>query len=131
MHEKRKGYDIPRTYWTYQYWSAAGCLVLSVVDNRTLNCLASSPLVNCCFLLFPITHHGLQREGGGLFVSTILYIKIQEKSRWIANFIQRCEFTQLLLESFPPSVITSSLSLPVWDRDVQSFTSLPHCLSIH
>jgi len=52
------------------------------------------------------------------FVSSILYIheKVQEISEWIANLVQWCEIRQLLLESFP-SVITSSPSLPVSERD--------------
>jgi hypothetical protein len=45
-----------------------------------------------------------------------IYKKIKEESQWIANFVQWCEFGQLLFESFP-SVITSSPLLPVNERD--------------
>jgi len=60
------------------------------------------------------------------FVSSILYIykKVQEESQWIANFIQWCEFRQLLLESFP-SVITSSPSLPVNERERERNENYP------
>ena len=108
-----------------------------------LNCVASSQSTAafCLPLLFPIAHHSPPLPSHSTLTSFFIsgqrsfcfqysiHIYIQEEFQWIPNFNQWCEFTQLLLESFP-SVITSSPSLPVNERDESTVPiSFPH--SVH